>query len=213
MLLRASILVLCLSLSPAMSQDVTVYGGAALEFSIEPNGPGTDNKLAPSAYVEAELAGFYGGVWVEVSNLEDENEIDVYAGYRGSTETGLDYDVYYTRYYYPNDGGDCCGELGAILGYTLGESFYPSFEIAYDPEAEIGNAYVGLEYYPADKWTISAYYGVYQTEEAPDETEWEIGVGYALGEETAVDFRYYEGSDYDGYFALELTYDTTLLSP
>ena len=35
---------------------------------------------------------------------------------------------------------------------------------------------------------------------------------YYIGEETAVDARWYDGSEYvDGYFGLSLTWDTTLM--
>ncbi len=212
MLLRASLTILALSISPAPAQELTVYGGAALEYSIEPDGDGSDDTAALSAYIEAERAGFYGGIWAEKSSEDINDEINVYLGYRSATEAGLDYDVYYTRYIYPNDGGDCCGEVALSLGYALGDTLYPSFDIAFDPEASVGNAYVGLEYYVDDKWTISANYGVYETEDAPTEREWDFGVGYALGEETALDVRYYDGSDYEGYLALELTWDTTILT-
>jgi hypothetical protein len=211
MILRASLVTLALTLSPAVAQDVIVYGGVALDYSVEPDGPGSNNTAELSGYVEAEKAGFYGGIWAMVSNESASDEIDLYAGYRSATEGGLDYDIAYTRYIYPNDGGDCCGDLSLGLGYALGDSLYPSTDIYYDPETGVGSAYVGLEYYVDDKWTISANYGVYETDGAPSEREWDFGVGYALGEQTAVDVRYYDGSDYDGYLGLSLSFDTTLL--
>jgi hypothetical protein len=211
MILRATLAVLALCLSPAIAQDLIVFGGAELEYSVEPDGQGSDDTAELSAYLEAEKNGFYGGIWAMVANESASDEIDLYVGYRGATEGGLDYDFAYTRYIYPNDGGDCCGELSLGLGYALGESLYPSFDVYIDPENSVGSAYVGLEYYVDDKWTLSANYGVYETEGAPSEQEWDFGVGYALGEETAVDVRYYDGSDYDGYLGLSLTWDTTIL--
>jgi hypothetical protein len=211
MILRASLALLVLSLTPAVAQDLSVFGGAELEFTVEPDGPGSDNVSNASAYIEAEKAGFYGGIWAQLSSDTVADEVDLYAGYRSATAGGLDYDIAYTRYYYPNDGGNCCGDLSLSLGYAVGDTLYPSTDIYYDPETGVGSAYVGLEYYVADKWTLSANYGVYETDGAPSEQEWDFGVGYALGDETSVEVRYYDGSDYDSYLGLKLNWDTTLL--
>jgi len=199
--------------SAALAQDMFVYGGAALQFAIEPDGAGSQNKTDLNGYVELEKAGFYGGIWAEFSNQSVANEVDLYLGYRGEAAGGLGYDFGYTRYYYPKDGGDCCGELTASLSQGFGDQFSGTLDLAYDPEARLGNAYVGLSYAAADKLSVSANYGTYQVDGAGAEQEWDFGVGYALGEETAVDLRYYDGTDYpSGYVGLELSWDTTILS-
>ena len=55
-------------------------------------------------------------------------------------------------------------------------------------------------------------YGTYQVDGASNEQEWDLGATYYVGEETAMDLRYYDGSDYvDSYFGLSLTWDSTLL--
>jgi hypothetical protein len=66
--------------------------------------------------------------------------VDLYLGYRNETAEGLSYDIGYARYTYPNDGGDCCGELTASLGVPVGEKFATSLDLAYDPSASLGNA-------------------------------------------------------------------------
>ncbi len=200
-------------MAPAVAQDFFVYGGAELEFLFEPDGAGSDNANTLNAYIELEKSGFYAGLFGEIANDRTANEVDVYLGYRAETAGGISYDIGYSRYIYPNDGGDCCGEITFALGVPVGDKFAASLDLAYDPEASLGNAYVGLEFYATDVITLSANYGTYQVEDAGSEQEWDIGVGYALTDEVAVDLRYYDGSDYvDSYVGLALTFDTTIFS-
>jgi hypothetical protein len=209
--LMATTLILA-SLQPAFAQDLTVYGGAALEFDLEPDGEGSDNTTSLSAYIELERGSLYGGLSGTVENDSESNEVYVYAGYRNTLDSGLSYDAYYTRYFYPNDSASDYGELGFSLGQSLGDKVGVSLDLYYDHTNELGSAYVGAEYYATDKITISATYGVYENDGAPSEREWDVGVTYGLTDEAAIDLRYYDGTDYtDSYFGLELTYDTTIL--
>lgn len=204
--------VLALTAGSAAAQDIVVYGGAELEFLHEEFGPGTGTSSYLSGYVELEASGFYAGLWAQVADDELMNEVDLYLGYRNETAAGLSYDVGYSRYYYPNDGGDCCGEITLALGMPVGEKLSATLDLAYDPEAELGNAYVGAAWTVTDAIELSANYGTYQIEAAPSEQEWDLGATYYIGEETAVDLRWYDGTEYvDGYVGLSLTWDSTLL--
>jgi uncharacterized protein (TIGR02001 family) len=195
----------------ARAQAVTVYGGGAIEYLAEPGGADGGDSLTIEGYVEGEVSGFYLGAWGQVNKVSDANEIDLYFGYRRTLDSGFDYDLNYTRYIYPNDGGDCCGEIGLTLGQTIGDQIYVSAEGYWDPEAELGSGYLNAEFYPADRITVGASWGVYNVDGAADEQEWELGVTYGLTDQTAIDLRYYDGSEYDGYFGLNLSFDTTLL--
>jgi uncharacterized protein (TIGR02001 family) len=198
----------------AAAQDVVVYGGVALEFVTEPGGDDGGDGQTFEAYVEAELNGFYAGVWGLVNSVSTSNEVNLYLGYRNALDSGFDYDLSYYRYYYPNDGGNCCGEIGLSIGQTVGDYLYVSAEGSWDPEAELGSAYLGAEVYPADKVTIGVNWGVYNVEDAADEQEWDIGLTYDLLENdtsgAAIDLRYYDGTEYDGYYGLFVNFDTTL---
>jgi uncharacterized protein (TIGR02001 family) len=207
-----AISVLALSASQAMAQDFIVYGGAELEFTHDEDGPGTGLNSALSGYVEAEAGGFYAGIWAKVADDDLTDEINLYLGFRNDLASGVSYDVGYTRYFYPNDGGDCCGELTFGLGVPVSDQLSASLDLAYDPEAKIGNAYVGAAFAASDRLEISANFGIYEVEGAGSETEWDLGATWALGDETAVDLRYYDGSEYLGsYVGLSLTWDSTLL--
>ncbi len=206
----ASLVVLGLGLAAATdadAQDLTIYGGAALVYSIEPDGPGTGNRLAFQPYIEAEASGFYAGLWLSLADESVANEVDIYLGYRNETATGMTYDFGYTRYYYPNDGGNCCGELTVALGTSVGDKLSLAVEAAYDPEASIGTASIGADYALTDVFSLGAAVGVTDN---GNEQEWEFGGSYYVTDEAYIDLHYYEGSDYDGYVELTLSFDTTL---
>ncbi len=187
-----------------------VTAGITLEFTSGEYGRDTGTSLSAESYIEGEINGFYLGVYGMATDEKTDNEVDIYLGYRGELASGLSYDIGYTRYYYPRAGGDCCGEVTLGLFLPVGDKVGLGLDLAYDPENELGNAYVYGEYYVSDKWTLSANYGVYEVEDYPSQREWDFGAAYAVTDQTAIDLRYYDGSDYDGYFALAISLDTTL---
>ncbi|MES2145860.1 MAG: hypothetical protein V4516_16265, partial [Pseudomonadota bacterium] len=96
---------------PSAAQDVIVYGGGELEYLFAPGGSGSADTATLSAYVEAEVNGAYLGFSGEVANDSVANELTAYVGYRRDLDSGFSYDLSYSQYYYPNDGGACCGEI------------------------------------------------------------------------------------------------------
>lgn len=212
----AGMIALVLAAGAARAQDVLVYGGAELEFTYEEEGPGTGTNSYLSGYVEAEVSGVYGGLLGKVANDDLLNEINLYFGYRNETAGGLEYALYYTRYYYPNDGSDGGGEFSLEVDVPLGDQFTATADVYYVPKFEgvsaLGSAYVGGEWAVSDAVELSATYGSYEVDGAGSEEEWDLGATYSFGEETAVDLRYYDGSEYLGsYLGLSLTWDSTLL--
>jgi predicted porin len=191
---------------PLMAQSVAVTGGLELEFVLDEH----DSGQALIGYVEAESNGFYGGVWAQVANESLFNEVDLYLGYRA--ERGqLSYDIYYTRYFFPDDGGDCCGDVTLELAYALTPQVSVGTELAYDPQNELGSAYLLADFALTDQIGLSAQYGFYDTG-ADKAAEWEIGASYALTDATAVSLTYLDGEEYDPYLKLNLTWDFDLFS-
>lgn len=188
-----------------------VTGGVSLEFSNGEYGRGSGPSRSAGAYVEAEFNGFYVGVDGLVTDRKTDNEVDYYLGFRHELASGLSYELGYIRYTYPRDDGDCCGEVTAGLAWPLGDDLAFDLDLAYDPAARIGNVYVAGEYDASDKWTLSANYGRYEVEDADAEREWDFGAAYAVTDATAVDLRWYDSTAYDGYLALAVSFDTTLL--
>lgn len=202
---------LVLLAGPGLAQGLTVYGGAELEFYHDEYGPGTGATSYLSGYVELEFSGIYGGVWAQVADDDLLDEYDLYLGYRNALASGLSYDVSYTRYYYPNDGGNCCGEYLLSLGMPFGDQLSGSLDIYHDPEFDLSSAYLGAAFAATDALEVSANWGTYQVDGAGNEQEWDLGVTYYVGEETSADLRYYDGSEYLGsYVGLSLAWDSTL---
>lgn len=206
----AGVAVLALTAGMAGAQGFELLGGAKLEYKYKEEGGSSNAYL--SGYIEGELAGFYTGILAQVASDDLLDETELYLGYRNETAAGLSYDIGYTRYYYPNDGGECCGEYTLGLAMPVGP-VEGSLDLAHDPQSDLNSAYLGAAWAATNTLELSGQFGVYGTETAGSEREWDLGVTYALGETTAVDFRYYDGSEYaDSHFGLALTWDSTLLS-
>ncbi|MGL6211760.1 MAG: hypothetical protein ACRC14_18205, partial [Paracoccaceae bacterium] len=95
-----------------------------------------------------------------------------------------------------------------IAGNVSGTVDYTHY---FDPA--LNDVYVGVALAATEQISISANYGTYGLADASNEEEWDFGVEYALGEEGAVDLRYYDGTEYvDSYIGLTLSWDTTILS-
>lgn len=206
---------LLLSLVPAsatMAQDFFVYGGAAIEYERDPNGPGSEDTRDINGYVEIEKSGFFAGIWAEKARDRASDKADVSVGYRSETAEGMSYYVDATRRTYFNDVGDYT-VFDAGVGYSLTDQFSVSLDVSHYVDPAVNDVYVGAAYSVTDALSMSANYGSYGVQAASDEQEWDFGATYALGEETAVDLRYYDGTEYvDSYMGLSLTWDTTILS-
>lgn len=205
----AGVAVLALTAGMAGAQGFELLGGAKLEYKHKERGGSSVTYL--SGYIEGEMMGFYTGIWGQVASDDLLDEVDLYIGYRNEIAGGLSYDIGYTRYYYPNDGGECCGEFTLGLGMPVGP-VTGTLDLAHDPQSDLSSAYLGAAWSATNALEISGQFGVYELA-GGSEREWDLGATYALGETTAVDFRYYDGSDYgDGHFGLSLSWDSTLLS-
>ena len=191
----------------AAGQDLKLLGGGALVFGFE----GGDTEQELSGYLEAERFGFYGGALGLVSTDIDQKRVDLYGGYRAETATGFSYDLSYTRSYYPNDGGNCCGEIALALGQTVGEALNLSGELTYQPEASLAGIEVGAEYFVTERLAISANLGTFEQDTGSSATEWDVGVKYGLNEASDLNLRYYDQPDTDGRIELSLTFETSLL--
>ena len=211
----AGAMVLISATGHALAQDVLVYGGAELEFTNEEFGPDTGTITYLSGYGEVELSGLYAGLWGQLASDDLLDEIDLYFGYRSELASGLAYTLYYTRYYYPQDGGDGGGEYSLEFDMPVADKFFAAADFSYSPSFEgvssLGSAYVGGGWTVTDTLELSANYGTYEVDGGSNEEEWDIGATYYIGDESGVDFRYYDGTEYLGsYLGLSLTWDSTL---
>ena len=186
-----------------------MFGGGALTFSSGAAQKATREDL--NLYVEGELAHVYLGLSGDVYNRSASDVVDLYLGYRNTSASGLSYDVSYDRSFYPNAGGDCCGDIKLKLGIPMGDKITTTLEAHHYPEGKTSDAHVSLGYALTDKITLTGKVGFVQNAGASDTKEWQLAAAYQLGDKTAVKIHYYDGSDYKPYLGLDLTFDTTIL--
>ncbi|SEC81415.1 hypothetical protein [Rhodobacter sp. 24-YEA-8] len=199
---------LCLFTTAAAAQDLSLYSGTALQYYTKnDDGP---SKSDLNAYLELDYSGAYAGIWAEVTNWEDYNEVDLYLGYRG--EAGrLSYDANYYYYIYPDVDDADYGELGLVLDYALTDTFSIGTELYTQPESGNGSAYLTAALAAGDRFGFDVSWGK-NDEGFGTYAEWEIGGSYAISDEVSLGLRYYNGEAYDNYFRLELAWNTTLLT-
>lgn len=191
----------------AAAQDIIVLGGGKAELRF----PSEGAQQEVSLFAEVARAGFYGGVLGLVAKDQAATHFELSLGYRHETEAGFTYDLSYTRVFYPNDGGKCCGEISVAFGQLIRERVTLSSEFTYDPDASLGGIEIGAQVDAADNLTVSVNYALAQQSDGPFEKSWDLGVGYALNDETTLDLRYYDGPDVAGYFGIALSFEATLL--
>lgn len=197
----------------ALAQNIEVTGGVTLTSNYVFRGVSfSDDLPALQPYLEAEINGFYAGIWG--SNVDfgpggtDDFEVDYYIGYRGETAGGFSYDLNYARFTF-DDTGDCCGEFNLSLGAPVSDKVGVSGVFAYDPSANTLASALGLSYAINDAWSLSGSYG---WDEALSHQYWDAGVSYAVNDTTSLDLRYYDTSDGDALFVAGVSMDFSLFS-
>lgn len=196
---------------PAAAQGLEVFAGARLSFdNADKTAVGTDLN----AYIEGELRHVYGGVSGDVYNVPDSNVLDIYLGYRNETAGGISYDLSYDHSIYPNDPPSDGGTAALSIGVPVGDKLTTTFDASYTPQTGLSDGHLTVDYALNDKVTLTASVGLVQQDAGSGGAaqDFELAAAYQLGDQTAVKLHYYDGSDYDGYFALDLTWDTTLFS-
>ena len=159
----AGAMLLTLAAGAAAAQDVVVYGGAAVDFTYEEFGPGSGTTSYLSGYSEIDASGLYLGIWGQLASDDVLDEVDLYFGYRTKSAAGLSYNVYYTRYYYPNDGYDGGGEFALEVDMPVNDQFAVGSEVYFAPAFEgassLWSGYVGAAFLPTASVEISGLIG------------------------------------------------------
>lgn len=199
-LLAASAAVLLLSVaSAAAAQDVTYNVGVTSDYVTRGTSQ-TNHDAAVSGGVDLTYdSGFYVGAWASEVDFGDgtDAEIDFYAGYRTEAAGfGLDFGV--ASYNYTNAPTNLNMVEGLV---TLTRPVGPlatTVEIAYSPDYfNLGTQSLWTEARAslplAERLTLSGSVGYqYIENEAlfPSYSTYNVGVGYALTPNLAVDVRY-----------------------
>lgn len=202
-----------LAFAPASAQELKIYGGVALTSNYVFRGVTfSDDGPAIQPYLEAEVNGFYAGIWG--SNVDfgpggtDDYELDYYIGYRGETPGGFSYDINYALFTF-DDSGECCGEFNLVLGAPVSDKVDLSAVFAYDPELRALASGFGASYAINDAVSISGLVG---RDEALSHNYWDLGLSYSLNDTTTIDLRYHDTSDTDALLVAAVSFDFTLFS-
>jgi outer membrane usher protein FimD/PapC len=207
-ILLCSVLIITSSIGSAMAGGLAVSGGASLSYA---TGGDSGQKSDVNGHIEGDLANVYLGASIDAYNDSASDEVDLSAGYRNTIGAGLGYDLSYTRNFFPNDGGDCCGDVALSLSLPVNDKLTATVESNYYPEDKTTDAHLTVDFALSDKITLTGKGGRVGNIGAGDTGEWEVAASYALGQETAVTLHYYDSSAEKGYLGLDLTWDTAAL--
>ena len=187
------------------SQRIDIAFGAALTSNYISDGiTQTRNGPAGQFYFEAQSGFFYSGIWTSNVSLGDDNqEVDLYAGIRG-TAVGVDLDLAYFRYLYFEDTGNCCGEWVAKADIPLGGPVTLNTRADYDPQADAAQATLGVTVEFSDKLEFTA---AIQESFATNIADWNAGFTWSMTDTLSLDLRLYDSQIDDARFVVALAYD------
>ncbi|MFA7434227.1 MAG: TorF family putative porin [Gemmobacter sp.] len=192
----------------AAAEGVTVSGGFTITSEYMSNGLRQSDGPAFQPWVEAEINGFYAGIWASNTDLAltgGRYEVDLYAGYRNEIGA-FSYDFGYARYYYRNPSSNCCGEVYLNLGVAVTDRIGVGTELYYDPSAEIYNISALGDYAATDRIGLSAELGRVER----SHNYWSVGASYGLTDSMSVDLAWHDSNIDKGRLVLSLSMDFAL---
>jgi uncharacterized protein (TIGR02001 family) len=177
--------------SVAAAQAVTFSFGASVVSEYEANGLRQSDGVAFQPYVEAEINGFYAGIWASnvseaIIGAGDTLEYDLYAGFR-NTVGAFSYDVQYAHYFY-NGSGACCGEAILSLAYDVTPQFNLGTRFAWDPNSGTVNSRLFGSYAVTDQVSVNAHFGTISN---GGHNYWSIGGSYAVNDTVSLGVAYH----------------------
>ena len=138
-LLLATSFLVATTPAAVMASDFSITAGATLTSRYMSNGQAVSKGVAFQPYVEAEVSGFYAGLWA--SNISDpavaDYEVDVYFGYRNEIGN-FSYDVGYARYFLRSPNS-VSGEFILSAGVQVTDTVAVGGTVKYDPSAKVYN--------------------------------------------------------------------------
>lgn len=200
---------------PAAAQDFTLnYGVTATSNYMFRSTTQSDDEPAVQGYVEGASGIFFAGVWASTVDFpgdpdfgDDNAEFDLYAGIR--PELGdVSVEINYTRFVY-DESGDCCGEIGLILGYPVSDTLEFGGAFYGDPGSDTAwlqataGAIVFADY--TLDGTVGTDFGT--LDYGKDKFAWDIGVSRGFAEVATVDLRYHDSNVDPGRAVVSLSLD------
>ena len=193
-LLAATCLATALA-APALvaAQELSVSAGATVTTRYMASGLEQSDGPAFQPWIEAEINGFYAGLWA--SNVSraitgSSTEIDVYFGYRN--EVGrFNYDIGYARYLYRGPSVNCCGELYLSMGVSVTDQLDLGARIAYDPKAKVANTSLNAAWAFNDSFSMDATLGRVSK---GGQRYWSVGASHALNDNVSLGLAWHDTS-------------------
>lgn len=173
------------------AQELSVSAGATITSRYMASGIEQSDGFALQPWIEAEVNGFYAGVWA--SNVSraitgSSTEIDLYFGYRNSVGN-FSYDIGYARYLYRGPSVNCCGEIILAMGVDVTEKANLGARIAYDPKAKVTNASLNGAYGFTDKFAMDATIGKVNK---GGQRYWSVGASYAVSDNVSLGLAWHD---------------------
>ena len=194
--------------SAASAEGVNVYAGATFTSNYLYTGVSqTNDKPTLQGYIEAEMGGFYLGVWASgVRFAPDKAEIDPYLGYRG--EAGkLSYDIGFTQTNY-DSSGLWSNAVALKLGVAVSDAITVSVRDSYDFTNDFNQISLSSEIAATDKLSLSMLVG---HDEALGGNWGELGASYALNDTVSLGLSVQKNEFSPALFAASISFDTQLL--
>ncbi|MFN4172897.1 MAG: TorF family putative porin [Pseudorhodobacter sp.] len=190
--LASTALLALLPMSGAVqAQEISVSAGATLTSRYMSSGIEHSDGFALQPWVEAEVNGFYAGVWasnVSKTLIGSSAEIDLYVGYRN--EVGkFSYDLGYARYFYRSPNVDCCGEVYLEMGYAVTDQLSLGGKVAYDPKAKVTNTSLNAAFSFTDQLSVDARIGKLSK---GGHRYWQVGGSYAVNDNVSLGLAWHD---------------------
>lgn len=189
--------------SLSAAQDFSLSAGATLASRYVSSGVKQSDEAALQPWIEAEVSGFYLGLWASNTSVAltgGKYELDVYGGYRN--EIGqFSYDVGYARYYYYEPYSNCCGEWYLAMGYAATDQLALGVKFNYDPDADIVNSKLTADFALNDALSLSAEAGTISN---GGRDYYSIGASYAISDTFSVSATWHDSSVSDGLAVVSL---------
>ncbi|MFN3938478.1 MAG: TorF family putative porin [Gemmobacter sp.] len=177
--------------SAALAQELSVTTGFTLTSRYLANGLPQSDGPAFQPYVEAEVNGFYAGIWASNTSrnlVGARAEIDLYFGYRN--EVGrFSYDLGYARYLYRSPSSNCCGEIILDMGVAVTEQIGVGVRFAHDPKASVTNSRLYANYAVNEKFGLDAMVGRINK---GGHRYWSVGGSYAVTDNVSLSLAWHD---------------------
>lgn len=190
--------------SVGAAQELKFSAGASVVSKVVMDGVAVSNGAGFQPWVEAEINGFYAGVWA--TNMTPalgggKSEVDVYFGYRGEINA-LSYDIGYAHYFVQNPSSDS-GEVYVALGHDLTEQLSLGARLGYNHVSKATKATISLGYAVTDKFALDATYGKFNK----GGHSWlSLGGSYAINDNFSVGLAYHDSTIAKSVGVLSLDY-------